>query len=92
MLKLEYTAKMKHDVKLARKRNKDMMKLDAALRILVTGQPMPKSYQDHPLKGEYRDFRECHIEPDWLLIYRIFEDKLILLASGTGTHADLFDE
>jgi mRNA interferase YafQ len=92
MLKLEYTAKMKRDVKLACKRGKDMMKLDAALRLLVARQPMPKSYHDHPLKGEYRDFRECHIESDWLLVYRIFEDKLILLASGMGTHADLFDE
>jgi mRNA interferase YafQ len=92
VLQLKYTAKMKRDVKRLRKRGNDMMKLDMALRLLVAGQQIPKSYHDHLLKGEYRDFHECHIESDWLLIYRIFEDELVLLASGTGTHADLFDE
>jgi mRNA interferase YafQ len=53
---------------------------------------MPDKYKDHPLKGEMNGYRECHIEPDWLLVYRISEDKLILLASGTGTHLDLFEE
>jgi mRNA interferase YafQ len=92
MLKLEYTAKMKRDARRMRKRGKDMMKIDVALRILVTGESLPASYKDHSLKGDYKDFRECHLEPGWLLIYRIVEDKLILFASGTGTHADLFNE
>jgi mRNA interferase YafQ len=92
MLKLAFAARMKRDIKRMRKRGKDMMKLDAALRILVSEQILPEKYHDHPLKGEYRDFRECHIEPDWLLIYKIIEDKLILIAAGTGTHADLFDK
>ncbi|MDR1271506.1 MAG: type II toxin-antitoxin system YafQ family toxin [Clostridiales Family XIII bacterium] len=92
MLKLVYTARIKRDAKRMSKRGKDMMKLDTALRILVTGKALPEPYKDHPLKGEYKDFRECHLEPDWLLIYRIDEDRLILFASGTGTHADLFSE
>jgi mRNA interferase YafQ len=89
MLKIEFTAKMKRDVKRMLKRGKDMSKLDAVLRLLVSGQSM-LGYRDHKLQGEYIDFRECHIEPDWLLIYQIFEDRLILSASGTGTHSDLF--
>jgi mRNA interferase YafQ len=92
MLRLEYTAKMKRDARRMRKRGKDIQKIAAALRILVTGESLPGSYNDHSLKGEYKGFRECHLEPDWLLIYRIAEDKLILFASGTGTHADLFGE
>jgi mRNA interferase YafQ len=53
---------------------------------------MPKRHADHPLRGELQGYRECHIEPDWLFIYQIIEDGLILLAAGTGTHFDLFDE
>jgi len=53
---------------------------------------MPVKYYDHPLKGEMSGYRECHIEWDWILIYQVFEDRLILSASGTGTHSDLFDE
>ena len=51
---------------------------------------MPEQYRDHALGGNLKDFRECHIEPDWLLIYQIHEDMLILSATATGTHADLF--
>jgi len=51
---------------------------------------MSKRYKDHQLTGNLKDFKECYIEPDWLLIYQIFDDKLILSASGTGTHSDLF--
>ena len=53
---------------------------------------MPEPYRDHALGGNLKDFRECHIEPDWLLIYQIHEDMLILSATATGTHADLFGE
>ncbi|MDR0882716.1 MAG: type II toxin-antitoxin system YafQ family toxin [Candidatus Adiutrix sp.] len=92
MLKVAYTVKMKWDVKRMRKRGKDMQKLDAALRLLVAQTPMPGHYRDHRLTGKLSDFRECHIEPDWLLLYQIFEDRLVLSASGTGTHSDLFNE
>jgi mRNA interferase YafQ len=92
LLEIVYTNKMKRDAKLMRKRGKDISKLTAALSLLATGKPMPSKYHDHQLKGNLADFRECHIEGDWLLIYQIFDDKLILSASGTGTHSDLFSE
>jgi mRNA interferase YafQ len=92
MLDIEFTSKMKHDVKRIKKRGKDLLKLHAALQILASQELVPQGYKDHQLKGEMHEYRECHIEPDWLLIYRIFEEKLILSAFGTGTHADLFDE
>jgi len=92
MHKIVYTSKMKRDVKRAAKRGKDISKLTATLDLLASGKQMPEKYQDHPLKGEMRDYRECHVEPDWLLIYQIDRGKLVLLASGTGTHSDLFDE
>jgi mRNA interferase YafQ len=90
MLEIEFTNKMKRDVKLMKKRGKDISKLTKTLNLLASREPMPKRYHDHQLSGDLKDFRECHIEPNWLLIYRIFENKLILSASGTGTHSDLF--
>ena len=81
---------MKRDVRLMKKRGKDMDKLEAALLILAEGKALPAKNRDHQLSGNLAGFRECHIEGDWLLIYRIFKDKLIVSASGTGTHADLF--
>ena len=91
MLDIVYTNKMKRDLKLMKKRGKDISKLITALSLLASGEPMPPQYRDHQLNGNLKDFRECHIEGDWLLIYQIFEDILILSASGTGTHADFFE-
>jgi mRNA interferase YafQ len=84
---------MKRDAKRAQKRGKDMNKLISTLALLATANPMPPKYRDHQLKGEFVGFRECHIdgEGDWLLIYQILDDVLVLSASGTGTHSDLFD-
>ena len=90
MLEIVYTNKMKRDVRLMKKRGKDISKLTNTLSLLASGKPMPEKYCDHQLKGNLADFRECHIEGDWLLIYQIFEGTLILSASGTGTHSDLF--
>lgn len=73
-----------------RKRGKNISELTTVLEILSTGQKLPEHYRDHQLSGNKADFRECHIEPDWLLIYRIEDDKLILTATETGSHADLF--
>ena len=67
-----------------------MDKLKAVLSLLVEEKPLPASYRDHPLKGDWHGFRDLHIEPDWLLLYRV-EGKELQLAR-TGTHADLFDE
>lgn len=68
---------------------KDMSQLIHVLSLLAKGNPLPAQYKDHPLTGNLQDFRECHIEPDWLLMYQI-KDTLILSATATGSHADLF--
>ena len=92
MYEIVYTGKRKRDVKLMKKRGKDISKLTTTLSLLASGKQMPPQYRDHPLRGNLNDFRECHIEGDWLLLYQIFEKKLVLSASGTGTHGDLFNE
>ena len=92
MLKIVFTNKMKRDAKLMNKRGKDMTKLTDTLNLLASRKPMPERYNDHQLSGNLKDFRECHIESDWLLMYQIFKNKLILSASATGTHSDLFSE
>ena len=81
---------MKKDARLMQKRGKDMIKLVAVLDLLASGEPMPPKYKDHQLTGNLHDFRECHIEPDWLLMYQILDNELILSATATGSHADLF--
>ena len=90
MYDIVFTNKMKRDVKLMAKRGKDISKLTATLSLLASGKPMPPKYRDHQLSGNYNDFRECHIEGDWLLMYQIFQNELILSASATGSHSDLF--
>lgn len=80
----------KRDVRKVAKRGKDMAKLRAVLALLIGGKPLPERHRDHVLKGGWAGFRDAHIEPDWLLIYRIEGDELQL--ARTGTHADLFDE
>jgi len=90
MLKIEFTNKMKKDVKRIQKRGKDITKLENILDMLANRQNLSKKHKDHQLSGDLSDFRECHIEPNWLLIYQISEKELILYATGTGTHSDLF--
>jgi mRNA interferase YafQ len=72
------------------KRGKDVKKLRAVFQILIKSMPIPPELGDHPLRGNWKGFRDLHIEPDWLLIYRT--DGLELLLARTGTHADLFNE
>lgn len=72
------------------RRRKNISMLTAVLNILASGKTLPPKNRDHKHTGNLSDFRECHIESDWLLIYRIEDDKLILTATETGTHADLF--
>ena len=74
---------------LMQKRGKDMNKLIKVLALLAEGNPLPAKYKDHQLSGNLSDFRECHIEPDWLLMYQIYDDILIISATATGSHADL---
>ena len=90
MYSIVYTGKMKKDVRRMKKRGKDMSKLITVLDMLADKQPLPEQYKDHQLSGKLFDFRECHIEPDWLLMYQYYDDILILSATATGTHADLF--
>lgn len=92
MYKIVYTNRMKRDTKLMKKRGKNIEKLTNVLSLLATGNPLPTQYKDHSLTGDLQDFRECHIEPDWLLMYQIFEDTLILSATATGSHTDLFNK
>ena len=68
-----------------------MSKLEETIRMIASQQPLPERFCDHPLKGrEFRGCRECHIEPDWLLVYMILENELVLELLYTGTHSDLF--
>lgn len=90
MLKIKYHSKIKKDIKTIKKRNYDLSKLQKVIEILAEEKTLPAKYKDHSLTGIYQDFRECHILPDWLLIYRIDKDILTLVLSRTGTHSDLF--
>lgn len=91
MFAIRFNNRMKKDVKLMKKRGKDLARLESVLNKLAAGEVLPEKNKDHQLRGEWQEFRECHIEPDWLLIYRIENDELILYATATGSHADLFD-
>ena len=83
-------AQFRRDVKLARKRNKDMAKLRETILLLIEGSPLPPRYKDHPLGGDWKHFRDCHIEPDWVLIYTLTENGSHVRFERTGTHSDLF--
>lgn len=91
-LRLVPTTQFKKDYKRVKKRGFDMTELQVVLDKLCAEESLDERYRDHALAGSYVGFRECHIRPDWLLVYAINEDRLILIASRTGTHSDLFDE
>ena len=84
------TSRFQRDVKLADRRGFNMTLLTDTIKMLAAGQPLPARYKDHPLLGDYAGCRECHITPDWLLIYEISQGELILYLTRTGTHSDLF--
>jgi mRNA interferase YafQ len=90
MLELETTAKYRKDVRLMHRRGMDLRLLEAVIEKLLRREPLEASHRDHRLKGNYAGFRECHIDPDWLLIYAIDDSRLVLTASRTGSHSDLF--
>jgi len=92
MLKPVFTGKFKKDYKMAVKRGCDPKKLEDVIRILCDEQPLPDSCRDHSLTNSrnYKGMRECHIQPDWLLVYKIVQETLILELIRTGTHSDLF--
>lgn len=92
MLKTAFSGQFKRDYKLAIKRGCDPKKLEKVIELLRDEQPLPEIYRDHALVNSrnYKDMRECHIESDWLLIYKIFDETLILKLIRTGSHSDLF--
>lgn len=88
---LVLSEKFKKSLKLARRRGLDIDLLDSVVDKLLQGISLEEKYRDQELKGKYKGFRECHIQPDWLLIYLIENDILTLTLVDTGTHSDLFD-
>ena len=88
--KIDYTTMFKRDIKRAKKRGCNMQLMSEVVDKLQKGEPLPEKNRDHALSGNWAGYRECHITPDWLLIYRIEKDLLILGLTRTGTHSDLF--
>lgn len=87
---VKFTSKFKKDYKLAIKRGYSIKLLEEAVSLLADGKSLPEKYADHVLSGNWTAYRECHIQGDWLLVYRIESDVLVLTLARTGTHADLF--
>ena len=87
-MRLSQTNQFKKDIKRHQKRSKDLSKLKEVIDLLLEKKPLPPKNRDHQLSGEWSGHRDCHIEPDWILIYKILEDELRL--ERTGTHSDLF--
>lgn len=90
MLDIILSNRFKKDMKLAIKRGYNLAILDEVINTLAKQEPLPPKNKDHALTGDYIGFRECHIQPDWLLVYRIDKGDLILFLTRTGTHSDLF--
>ena len=86
------TSRFQKDLKLIQKRGYNTDKLSSVIKLLADGKELPPIYKDHQLRGNWVGCRECHIEPDWLLIYRIEHDVLVLTATATGSHSDLFNK
>ncbi len=91
MMELKTTGKFRKDYKRCKKRGLDMSLLEEVIDTLLAGKPLEEKYHDHGLAGQYAGHRECHILPDWLLIYYVNNKSLILTAVRTGTHSDLLD-
>ena len=87
-MNIHYTTQFKKDYKRIKKQNKDLSKLRIVIEKLSSGQMLEPMYRDHPLSGTWKDHRDCHIEPDWILIYRTTSEHLYV--ERTGSHSDLF--
>lgn len=90
MFEIVRQTKFKRDVKLVKKQGKDLELLKEVIKLLLSGNPLPPEYNDHPLIGNYANTRDCHIKPDWILIYRIDEAEKVLNLIRTGSHSELF--
>jgi len=87
---IKWTSRFKKDYKRMAKRRVDIELLDQLIRKLAAGESLPPEYHNHTLIGDYAGFQECHIKPDWILIYCYEQDVLVLTLSRTGSHGDLF--
>lgn len=90
MLTIKYHTMFKKDFKRTKKRGYDISRLEKIVELLANEVPLPEQFKDHNLSGNYNGFRECHIAPDWLLIYQVNNNELVLVLSRTGSHSDLF--
>lgn len=90
MLDVILSNQFKKDLKLAKNRGLDLEQLDNVVDQLAQGKPLDTKYRDHALRGKYQGFRECHIQPDWLLVYCVKQEQLMLFLFRTGSHSDLF--
>ena len=90
MLTIKYHTMFKKDFKKIKKRGYDISRLEKIVELLANDVPLPEQFKDHNLSGNYNGFRECHIAPDWLLIYQVNNNELVLVLSRTGSHSDLF--
>ena len=89
--KPEYTTRIKRQLKTLMKRGYDMDLFKEVVGMLLDGKPLPPKYRDHPLRGDKRGYRDCHIQNDWVLIYKIDKGVLKLILSETGTHSDILE-
>ena len=89
--KIVVTNRFKKDIKLAKKRNLDLSYLKEVIDVLSRGDKLPSKYKDHALTGDYDNFRECHIKPNWLLLYLIDDNEIELLLFRTGSHSDIYN-
>lgn len=90
MLTIKYHTMFKKDFKRIKNRGYDISRLEKIVELLANEVPLPEQFKDHNLSGNYNGFRECHIAPDWLLIYQVNNNELVLVLSRTGSHSDLF--
>ena len=90
MLTIKYHTMFKKDFKRIKKRGYDISRLEKIVELLANEVPLPEQFKEHNLSGNYNGFRECHIAPDWLLIYQVNNNELVLVLSRTGSHSDLF--
>lgn len=90
MLKPELSSQFKRDYNLLVRRGYDVCKLDGVVLLLLEQVPLEPQHRDHPLKGKWRGYRGCHIAADWVLVYKIDGDRLVLMLTRTGTHSDIY--
>lgn len=87
---VKFTSQFKKDLKAAKKQGQKLEDVYEIVEMLANGEPLPAKNRDHELSGDYKSYRECHVRPDWLLIYKIEEECLVLLLYRLGSHSDLF--